>query len=161
MTVRAVVVVLAVPFLLVSTASAADVVPKPGILLDGAIKFPRRQQMSVQTDPADGTRLTVRMGFDGKCEGGGIQEAWASSVEAKPTVRVRDGRFNAILKATERDLGGIKGRTGKFTWRFTGRFTAEDQITATVSGRAEVRTGGKLARCTIAKPASVRLAVRR
>ena len=67
--------------------------------------------MSIETDAGDGSKLMVRMGFDGKCKGGGMDEAWVSTSSTKPTVRVRDGRFSADLKGTERDFGDVKGRT--------------------------------------------------
>ena len=38
-------------------------------------------------------------------------------------MRVRDGRFSADLTGIARNLGGVKGRTGEFRWRLTGRFT--------------------------------------
>ena len=162
MTIRAAVVALAVPLLLVSTASAADVIPRPGAVLTGSIKFPRAQEMRIETDRLDGSKLAVRMGFDGKCKGGGIQEAWVSTLEAKPTVRARAGRFSATVKATERNFGRVAGRKGEFTWKLTGRFTAEDTVTATVSGTATIRKGSRvISRCETAEPTSVRLAVRR
>ena len=155
MTIRAAVVALAVPLSLVSTASAADVVPKPGAVLTGSIKFPRAQEMRIETDPLDGSKLVVRMGF-------GIGEAWVSTLETKPTVRVRGGRFSADLKGTETEFGDIKGRTAVFKWKLSGRFTAEDSVTATVSGTATIRKGSRvISRCETAKPTSVRLAVRR
>jgi hypothetical protein len=158
------VVVLALPLVLASASAAvaADgVQPRAGIVLTGMIKFPREQQMMIETDPGDGFKLTVRMGFDGRCKGGGIGEAWASLIETRPTVRVRDGRLFADLKGTTRNLGGVKGRTGDFKWRLTGRFLAEDVVTATVSGSVEIRNGKRvISRCKIAKPAAVRLALR-
>jgi hypothetical protein len=162
MTIRTVIAVLAVPLVMAGTASAADVVPKPGVVLKGSIKFPRAQEMRLETDPADGTKLLVRMGFDGKCKGGGIGEAWVSTLETKPTVRVRNGRFSAKLKGTHTGFGGVKGRTVSFTWRLSGRFTASDRATATVSGTAAVKNerGEVISRCATAKPASVHLARR-
>jgi hypothetical protein len=117
--------------------------------------------MRIETDPSDRSKFLVRMGFDGKCRGGGIQEAWVSTLEAGPTVRVRGGRFSATVKASERDFGEVKGRTARFTWKLTGRFTAEDAVTATVSGTAVIRNSRRqiISRCEIAKPASVRLSV--
>src|SRR3954470_10411963 len=142
MTFRTVVVALVVPLLGAGSAAAAqDVEPKAGILIRGAIQFPREQSMSIKTDARDGTKLKVRMGFDGKCKGGGLQEAWVAMIAAKPTVRARDGRFSADLTGTQRDLGGTKGRTGEFTWKLSGRFTAADAVSATVSGSAEVKQG--------------------
>jgi hypothetical protein len=161
MTARTVFAALVVSLLLTVPAAAADIVPKPGVILSGVIDFPRAQQMRIETDPRDGSKLLVRMGFDGKCTGGAIQEAWISTLKAKQTVRVRDGRFSARLTGTERDLGEVKGRTGQFTWRLSGRFTAEDAATATVSGTAVIRNSRRkvIARCEIAKPTSVRLSV--
>ena len=162
MTFRTAVVALAVPLLLAGTASAAAVVePKAGVMMRGAIQFPRQQSMSIETDARDGNKLQVRMGFDGKCKGGGLGEAWVSTILAKPTVRVRDGRFSADLTGTERDFGGVKGRRGEFRWKLAGRFTASDVVTATVSGTAQIKSGRKvISRCKIAEPASVRLTVR-
>ena len=49
-----------------------------------------------------------------------------------------------------------------FKWKLSGRFTAEDSVTATVSGTATIRKGSRvISRCETAKPTSVRLAVRR
>lgn len=152
------------PFLLAGAteASAADgIEPRAGTLLSGMIQFPRPQAMTIETDARDSSKLTVRMGFDGRCKGGGIGEAWASNIESRPTVRVRDGRFSADLTGTARNLGGVSGRTGEFTWRLTGRFTARDVATATVTGTANIRAGGRIiSRCKIADPADVRLAIR-
>jgi hypothetical protein len=160
MTLRTAFAALAVPLVLAGTASAADVVPKPGVVLSGQIKFPRRQEMRLETDPADGTKLTLRMGFDGKCRGAGIGEAWVSTLETKPTVRVRGGRFSARVKGTETDFGDVKGRTATFTWKVRGRFTTEEAASATVSGTATIRNARRqiISRCAIAKPSSVRLA---
>jgi hypothetical protein len=158
------VAVLALPLLLASApvAAAADgVQPRAGIVLSGMIAFPHPQPMTIETDPGDASKLTVRMGFDGRCKGGAIGEAWASVIQARPTVRVRDGRFSADLKGSTRDLGGVTGRSGEFKWRLTGRFVAEDVATATVSGSAEIRNGKRvISRCKIAEPAAVRLAIR-
>jgi hypothetical protein len=152
------------PFLLAgaSEASAADEIePRPGVLLTGAVQFPREQAMTIETDPRDGSKLTVRMAFDGRCKGGGIGEAWASRIESRPTVRVRKGRFSANLTGTARDLGGVKGRIGQFSWRLTGRFTEGDVAVATVTGSADIVVGRKVvSRCKIAAPADVRLAIR-
>jgi hypothetical protein len=161
MTFRPLFVVLFLSLLPAGTAVAAgDVQPKAGSLLSGAIQFPREQQMRIETDPRDGAKLKVRMGFDGKCKGGGLQEVWASTVLTKQTVRVRDGGFSATLTGTSENLGGVKGRTGEFTWKLTGRFLAEDIASATVSGTADVKHGKRvISRCKIAAPASVRLVV--
>src|SRR3954466_8510884 len=107
-------VVLAVPLVLAgaSAASAREPVgPRAGVLLSGAIDFPRQQNMAIQTDAKDGTKLTVMMGFDGKCKGGGLGEIWSSNVPARPLVRVADGRFAATLTGTMRKLGGVENRT--------------------------------------------------
>src|SRR5690242_9726573 len=133
-------------------ALAADVVqPQAGVLLSGRIDFPREQRMTIQTDSSDGSRLSVTMGFDGRCKGGGLGELWASNIRSTPEVRVRDGRFSANLRGSSRALG--QGRTGVFKWKLTGRFTARDVVVATVTGSAEVRVGGRtVSRCKIAGP---------
>jgi hypothetical protein len=161
MTARTVLAALVVTLSPAVPAMAADVVPKPGAILTGVIKFPRAQQMRIETDPANGSKFLVRMGFDGKCKGGGIQEAWVSLLKAKPTVRVSAGRFSATVKATERDFGEVEGRTAQFTWKLSGRFTAEDAVRATVGGTAVIRDRRHkvISRCEIAKPARVRLSV--
>jgi hypothetical protein len=166
MTLRPVVVaaagaLLALPLFAGSAAAAAEVVPQPGVLLSGAVKFPRQQEMTIATDPRDSTRLTVRMGFDGKCKGGGLGEAWGSRIATKPTVRVRGGRFSRTVKGTMRDFGGVKGRTAAFTWRLNGRFESATQVSATVTGSARIRQAGRIvSRCRIARPATVRLTLR-
>jgi hypothetical protein len=159
------VAVLAVVFLL-SGASAARaekaVEPQAGVMLSGKVKFPRVQQMAVKTSRRSGARLTVAMAFDGRCRGGGLGEIWASNIPAKPTVRVVDGGFAATLTGTVKHLGGVDARVAHFHWTFTGRFVRPAVVSGTVSGRADVRVAGKVvSRCKIAKPASVRLAVRR
>ena len=153
------------PFLLAAASDAAAAAdenePRPGVLLTGAVQFPREQAMTIETDPRDGSKLTVRMAFDGRCKGGGIGEVWASRIESRPTVRVRKGRFSANLTGTARDLGGVKGRTGQFKWRLTGRFTASDVVVATVTGSGDISVGRRvISRCKIAAPADVRLAIR-
>jgi hypothetical protein len=152
------------PCLLLAAAAPAvaqDVEPRAGAVLRGDIDFPRAQGMIIETGASDASRLTVRMGFDGRCRGA-LAEAWASNVLARPTVRVRDGRFAASLRATVRDLGNVRGRRGEFTWRLTGRFIASDVVRATVSGSAVVRREGRVvARCKIAKPTPVRLTAAR
>jgi hypothetical protein len=162
MTFRPLFVALFLSSLPVGTALAAgDVQPRAGSQLSGTIHFPREQQMRIEADSRDGAKLKVRMGFDGKCKGGGLQEAWASTILAKQTVRVRNGRFSANLTGTSKNLGAIKGRTGEFTWKLTGRFLAQDVASATVSGTAVVKNGKHvISRCKIAEPTSARLAVR-
>jgi hypothetical protein len=151
-------------FLLAGVAeafAAGEVEPRPGVLLSGAVQFPREQAMTIESDPRDGSKLTVRMAFDGRCKGGGIGEAWASRIESRPTVRVRKGRFSADMTGTARDLGGVKGRIGQFRWRLTGRFTEGDVAVATLTGSADIVVGRKvISRCKIAAPADVRLAIR-
>src|SRR4051794_40222413 len=135
MTLRPLLVALLLSSLPAGTAPpAGDIPPKAGSQLSGAIKFPREQGVRIEADSRDGSKLKVRMGFDGKCKGGGLGEAWVSTIRTRQTVRVRDGRFSATLTGTAKDLGGVKGRTGEFTWQLTGRFLARDVATATVSG---------------------------
>jgi hypothetical protein len=144
-----------------AVAAAADepVQPRPGVLLSGAIKFPREQQMSIQT--GDGAKLAVAMGFDGRCRGGRLGELWAAHVRTTPDVAVDEGRFAESLTGVVRNLGNVKGRTGHFRWRLAGRFVQRDVVVATVSGSAEVRSGGRvISRCTIARATSVRLTLR-
>jgi hypothetical protein len=162
MTFRPLFVVLFLSSLPAGTALAAgDIQPKAGSQLSGTIQFPREQQMRIEADSRDGTRLKVRMGFDGKCTGGGLREAWVSTVLTRQTVRVRDGQFSADLTGRASNLGGVKGRTGEFTWKLTGRFLAQNVAFATVSGTALVKSGKRvISRCKIAEPTSVRLAVR-
>jgi hypothetical protein len=143
----------------VPAVAKAPVEPQAGVQLSGMIAFPREQRMTIQTDTTDGSRLTVAMGFDGRCKGGGLGELWAGNVRSAPEVRVRDGRLSASLTGISRALG--QGRTGVFKWKLTGRFTARDVVVATVTGSAEVRVNGRtVSKCRIARPASVRLAVR-
>jgi hypothetical protein len=145
--------------LLASTAYAAG--PRPGILLTGKIQFPRAQAMSISTDNKDATRLTVSLGFDGRCSGGGIGESWAANVPAKPVLRAAGGRVSATLTGSVKRLGGVDGRVGNFRWRLNGRFVQDDVFTGTVDGTAAVVVNGKtVSRCRIASPASVRLTVR-
>ena len=112
-------------FVSAAPAFAADAVaPRAGIVLRGEIKFPRAQKMYVQTGTKDGSRLTVGLGFHGKCKGGGLGELWAANIDARPQVRVRDGRFEATLTGSMRNVGGIAARTASFEWtlRRTGAF---------------------------------------
>lgn len=162
MVVRLAVLSAVLAFVGAGPAFAADpVVPRAGIVLRGEIKFPRVQKMYVQTGAKDGSRLTVGLGFHGKCKGGGLGELWASNIVAKPEVRVRDGRFEATLTGSMRNVGGVAARTASFEWKLSGRFTDRDAAVATIDGTAEVRANGKvISRCKIAEPASARLAVR-
>ena len=142
-----------------STAHAAD--PRPGVMLTGKIQFPRAQAMSISTDTRDATRLTVSLGFDGRCSGGGIGESWAANVPAKPVVRAADGRVAATLTGSVKRLGGVNGRVGNFRWRLSGRFVEDDVFVGTVDGTADVSVNGKtVSHCRIAAPADVRLTVR-
>jgi hypothetical protein len=152
------VVVLTSLLTLVWTAAAHADAPRPGIQLSGKIQFPRPQSMAIKTDPKDGSRLTVALGFDGRCRGGGIGELWMSFVPARGSLRVKDGVFAGRLTGTSSVLRGVAGRTAAFTWRLSGRFTDAEVATATVAGSAVVRSGSRvISRCTIARPASVRL----
>jgi hypothetical protein len=143
-------------------AAAQDVEPLAGAVLAGDIRFPRAQGMIIETDRVDSSKLTVHMGFDGRCSGA-LAEVWASNVRSRPTVRVRKGRFAADLRATIRDIGEVRGRKGEFKWRLTGRFVAGDVVRATVRGSAVIRgpEGRVVARCKIAKPTVVRLTTSR
>jgi hypothetical protein len=143
-------------------ALAADPVePRAGVLLKGKLDFPREQQMSILTDSADGSKLSVTLGFDGRCKGGGLHELWASNVRTTHRVRARNGRIAATLTGSMRNVGDVQGRTGYFTWRLTGRFIRRDVARVTLTGSADVRSGGKtVSRCTIADPADARLAIR-
>src|SRR5688572_395886 len=77
--------------------AAEPVQPRAGLSLRGEIQFPRAQSMSVLTGKRDGSRLSVALGFHGKCKGGGLSELFSSNVTAKPVMRVRNGRFDATL----------------------------------------------------------------
>jgi len=157
----AVLVALLCLFVAAPALAADSVRPRAGVLLSGKIQFPREQQMSIRTGARDGSRLTVKMGFDGKCRGAGLGELWAGNVRTTPTVRARDGRIAASLSGSVKNVGGVAGRTGSFTWRLTGTFVKRDVVEATVTGTAEVRSDGKtIARCAIARPTDVRLAIR-
>jgi hypothetical protein len=158
---RCIVVLVAVLALAVPAVAPAAkrVEPQAGVLLTGTIAFPREQRMTIRTDAVDATRLTVAMGFDGRCRGGGLGEIFVSNVKASPAVRARAGRFSATLTGTSRSLGA--NRVGHFRWRLSGRFVESDVVVATVTGSAEVRVDGKtVSRCKTEKPADVRLAVR-
>src|SRR3954452_7850764 len=93
--------------------------PRPGVEMKGTIQFPRPQAMSIRTDDGDGSRLTVMMGFDGRCHGGGLGELWSANVTSRPAIRVQGGRFAANLTGTVRRLGGLGARSGDFRWRIT------------------------------------------
>ncbi len=125
-------------------AAADEIEPRPGVLLSGAIQFPREQAMTIETDPRDGSKLTVRMAFDGRCKGGGIGEVWASRIESRPTVRVRNG---PLLRRPDRHRARPRRRQGPRSassrWRLTGRFTDRDVVVATVTGSADIVVGRK------------------
>jgi hypothetical protein len=154
------------PFLVSAGAApvavAEEIEPRAGIALTGDIRFPRAQGMTIQTDPRDGSKLKVHMGFHGRCKGGGVGEVWSANVLARPAVRVRDGRIEAELTSTVRNFGDVRGRTGEFSWKLAGRFVQDDVVRATVTGSAvlRVRVGRVISRCRIAAPASARLAMR-
>jgi hypothetical protein len=136
-------------------------VPAPGKMLGGQIKFPRAQGMTLSVDAQDPSRATVALGFDGKCKGGGVGEFWAAYVPARETLRIRNGRFTAHMTGVARNVGGVTGRTGSFKWKLRGHFTASNAATALVAGTAVLRSGGHtLSRCTIGRPAAVRLTLR-
>jgi hypothetical protein len=139
-------------------SAGAAVTPVRGAMLTGSIQFPRPESMSLQVDRVDASKLTAQLGFDGPCSGGGIGEVWVAYVKARETIRVVNGAFDARLTGNQSNLGGVAGRTGAFSWRLTGRFTDSGTATATVSGTAVVRSGGRVvSRCKILKAASVRL----
>ena len=138
--------------------AAEPVKPRAGVLLSGQIQFPRAQSMYVRTGVKDSSRMSVALGFHGRCSGGGLSELWSANVSAKPQLRVREGRFSGTLKGVTRNVGGVAGRTGHFRWTFEGRFTEGTVAVGTVSGTAEIRVGGKtVSRCRTGKRASVRL----
>jgi len=141
-----------------SAFAAGEITPRAGILVSGNMPFPRPQMMSIATGSRDGSKLTVRLGFSGRCSGGGLSEVWVSNVPTRRTVRARDGRFAADLTGGSRQLGGVSGRTGEFRWRVTGRFTTREVAVATVTGTADILLNGRVvSRCKIAAPATVRL----
>src|SRR3954454_12498831 len=159
---RTVVVAALLSVLIAVPALAAEPVqPRAGVMLSGNIGFPRQQKMSIMTDARDGIKLTVNMGFDGRCKGGGLGELWAGNVRATPAIRARNGKISASLKGSVRNVGGVDGRTGFFKWRLTGKFIERDIVEATVTGTAEVRIDNKtVSKCKIAQPVAVRLAIR-
>jgi hypothetical protein len=106
----------------------------------------------------DRDRLELRLGFDGRCDGGGVGELWMSYVPASRTLKLRGGEFTGKVTGTSRGVGGDASRTAFFTWRVSGRFTGHGAATATVSGSAIIRRAGKaVSRCEIAKPATAKL----
>ena len=137
-------------------ALAPGVQPLAGESVSGSIAFPRAQKMSI--DVRAGDRLSLRLGFDGRCAGGGLGELWMSFVPARQTLRVRNGAFSGRVTGVSRGVGGRDAWTGHFTWRVSGRFTDHGVASATVSGSVIVRSGGKaVSRCDTARPAGARL----
>jgi hypothetical protein len=142
------------PSLAILALSAVQ--PLPGVFVTGTIGFPRPQQMSIVVKPRD--RLQLRLGFDGRCAGGGLDELWMSFVAADGTLQVRDGAFSGRLSGTARNVGGTSNRTARFTWKVSGRFSDHQVASTTVSGTAIVRAGTRvISRCEIARPAAARL----
>ena len=114
--------------------------------------------MTIETDPRDGSKLPVRMGFDGRCKGGGIGEAWASTLEAKPTVRVRDGRFSADAhghRARPRRRQGPHRRVHVAAQRPLHRRGRRHRDRQRQRRRSATAGRKVISRCKIAKPASV------
>lgn len=143
-------------FAAVALALVPSVQPAAGDSVAGSIAFPRPQKMSI--DVGAGDRLSLRMGFDGRCTGGGIDELWMSYVPARETLRVRGGAFSGRVTGVSEGVGGRSGWTGHFSWRVSGRFTAHELASVKVSGSVIVRSGGrKVSRCDIARPATARL----
>jgi hypothetical protein len=137
-------------------ALAPGVQPLAGESVSGSIAFPRPQKMSMVVGARD--RLALRLGFDGRCAGGGIDELWMSFVPARQTLKVRSGAFSGRVTGVSRGVGGRDAWTGHFTWRVSGRFTDHEVASATVSGSVIVRSGGRaISRCDTARPATARL----
>jgi hypothetical protein len=137
-------------------ALAPGVQPLAGESVSGSVAFPRAQKMSI--DVGARNRLTLRVGFDGRCKGGGIDELWMSNVPGRETLRVRNGSFSGRVTGVSRGVGGNDAWTGRFSWRVSGRFTAHEVATVTVSGSVIVRSNGRaVSRCDIARPARARL----
>src|SRR4051794_30120331 len=138
--------------------AAQPPVPAAGSVFTGKIEFPRAEGMTLSVDAQDPSRAKASLGFDGTCKGGGLGELWASYIPARQTLRVHKGRFTAPLTGATRNVGGVRGRTGSFKWKLTGRFTGTGTATAKVDGTAVVRSGGHvISRCKIADPATVKL----
>jgi hypothetical protein len=137
-------------------ALAPGVQPLAGESVSGSIAFPRPQRMTIDVEAQD--RLRFKLGFDGRCKGGKIGELWMSFVPARQTLPVRGGSFSGRVTGTSQGVGGHAGWTGHFTWRVSGRFTAHEVASATVSGSVIVRSGGHaVSRCDTARAANVRL----
>jgi hypothetical protein len=142
-------------------AQATPTVPLvAGTVYTGEVAFPRPQRMTLQVTDAAAGRLRANMAFDGRCRGGRLSEVWAFDLPAREGVRLNGDAFSARLTTSHRGVAGRR-TVGRFTWRLTGRFTDARTVTARVSGSLAVHRAGKvIARCTIARPASVRLSVR-
>jgi hypothetical protein len=139
----------------VALALASGVQPFAGESVSGPIAFPRPQRMSLVVGQKD--RVSLQLGFDGRCAGGGLGELWMSFVPAKQTLKVRNGEFSGRVTGTSRGVGGTS-RDAYFTWRVSGKFTDHEVASVTVSGSAIVRSGRKaVSRCEIARPSSARL----
>ena len=137
-------------------ALAPGVQPLAGESVSGRVAFPRPQKMSIDVGARD--RLSLRLGFDGRCAGGGIDELWMSYVPARQTLRVRKGSFSGRVTGVSRGVGGREAWTGHFTWRVSGQFTDHEVVSATVSGSVIVRSGRRaVSRCEIARPTRARL----
>jgi hypothetical protein len=141
---------------LLAVLAVAGVQPLTGESVTGSIAFPRAQKMSIKVQERD--RLELRLGFNGRCDGGGLGELWMSFVPARETLRVRGGAFSGKVTGASRGVGGKSSRTASFTWRVSGRFTGHGAATVRIAGSAIVREGGKaVSRCQIAEPATAKL----
>jgi hypothetical protein len=145
---------------MVSLAAAlvvlSGVQPFAGESVSGTVAFPREQKMAIAVRGGD--KLELRLGFDGRCDGGGLGELWMSYVPADQRLAVRRGEFSGKVTATSRGIGGKAYRAATFTWRISGRFTGRGAAVATLSGSALVRDRGRtVARCTISRPAKATL----
>jgi hypothetical protein len=137
-------------------ALGPGVQPMAGESVSGSIAFPRAQKMAIAVGARD--RLTLQLGFDGRCKGGRLGELWMSFVPARETLRVRDGAFSGRVTGVSEGVGGHDGWTGHFTWRVSGRFAAHEVASASVSGSVIVRSGGHaVSRCDTAVAANARL----
>ena len=134
-------------------AIGGGVQPSSGDSVSGAIRFRRPQPMSIVVGAND--QLSFVLGFDAACSGGGLRELWMSGVDGRQKLTVRKGKFSGRVTGTA-DIGDA--RTATFQWNVSGTFTARQAATASISGRALVRSGGKVvSRCTIAGPATAKL----
>jgi hypothetical protein len=135
-------------------AAGGGVQPAAGDYVAGRAAFPRPQHMSIQVGSE--SQLTLRLGFDGRCTGGGLGELWIADVPASGTLRAKNGAFAGHVTGSDADV--VAGRVTSFAWTVSGRFTGRRSATATVDGRATVRSHGRVvSRCRIARPAPARL----